>query len=73
VGDWELAEYTANQMLEHDAAYGGSHLAIALVLEQRNDAAGEKRELAEARRFWRDADSDLPELKLIATAIGSSN
>ena len=27
VGDWELAECMAGQMLEHDAAYGGSHLA----------------------------------------------
>ena len=27
VGDWELADYTARQMIEHDGAYGGSHLA----------------------------------------------
>ena len=25
VGDWDLAESMARQMLEHDAAYGGSH------------------------------------------------
>ncbi len=28
VGDWDLAEYTALQMIDHDAAYGGSHLAL---------------------------------------------
>ena len=26
-GDWGLAEYTADQMIEHDTAYAGSHLA----------------------------------------------
>jgi tetratricopeptide (TPR) repeat protein len=71
-GDWQLAEYTALQMLDHDAAYGGSHLAVALVLEQQGDTAGEKREMKEARRYWRDADKDLPELKQIATAMASS-
>jgi hypothetical protein len=36
-GDSELAERMAGQMLEHDPAYGGSHLA--LVAEHRGDAA----------------------------------
>ena len=68
-GQWELAEYTAAQMLEHDAAYGGSHLALALVLQYRGDAAGAERELAAARRLWREADPDLAELRLMeATA-----
>jgi hypothetical protein len=30
VGDWELAEHTGRQKLEHDAAYRGSHYALAL-------------------------------------------
>jgi Tfp pilus assembly protein PilF len=64
-GDWELAEYTAGQMLDHDAAYGGSHFAMALVLRHNGDAAASDRELQAARRFWRDADPDLPELNLI--------
>jgi len=68
VGDWDLAEHTARQMLEHDPAYGGSHLAMALVLGHQGDSAGEARELAAARRYWRDADRDLPELKSIAVA-----
>jgi tetratricopeptide (TPR) repeat protein len=65
-GDWELAEHTAKQMLDHDPNYGGSHLAMALVLEHRGDAAGAARELEAARGFWRDADPELPELKRIA-------
>lgn len=66
VGDWELAEFIAMQMLDHDAAYGGSHLALALVLQQRKDDAGAAREMEAARKYWRDADADLAELKLIA-------
>ncbi len=70
-GDWTLAEFTARQMLDHDSAYGGSHLALALVLEHKGDIAAAKREMAEARKYWRDADADLMELKEIATAMGS--
>ena len=68
VGDWDLAGFIAAQMLDHDAAYGGSHLAQALVLRQRGDAAGYGREIETARRHWRDADSDLAELKQLASA-----
>jgi len=68
-GDWELAEYTAKQMLDHDSAYGGSHLAMALVLEHKGDSASAKKELAEAKRYWKDADRDMAELKQIDTAM----
>lgn len=64
-GDWQLAEYTARQMLEHDPAYGGSHYALALVLRNAGDTAGAATELAAARKGWHDADSDLPELREI--------
>ena len=70
-GDWELAEYTAAQMLDHDPAYGGSHLAMALVLRRAGDAAGTTRHCEAARRYWRDADPDLPELLLITEASAS--
>jgi tetratricopeptide (TPR) repeat protein len=65
-GDWELAEHSAAQMLDHDGAYAGSHLAMALVLKHKGDVAGAARAFASAQRAWRDADSDLPELGLIA-------
>ena len=52
-GDWELAEFLAAQMLDHDAAYGGSHLALALVLRHQGDDAGAAREIEAARRYWR--------------------
>jgi hypothetical protein len=49
-------------MLEHDPAYAGSHLALALVARQRGDLALEEQETAAARKYWRDADRDLKEL-----------
>ena len=65
VGDWELAEHTAGQMLEHDPSYGGSHLALAAVAAHKGDRALAERELLAAESCWRDADPDLPELALV--------
>ena len=72
-GDWELAEYTAGQMLEHDAAYGGSHLAMALVLQKKGDDAGAAREFQAAMRGWQDADPDLAELKRIPKKVAEAS
>jgi tetratricopeptide (TPR) repeat protein len=60
---WDLAEFLALQMVEHDAAYGGSHLSLALVLRHKGDEPGAARAIEAAKRYWRDADPDLPELK----------
>lgn len=68
LGEWELAEFTAGQMLDHDPAYGGSHLAMALVLLHKGDEAGAAREFAEAERLWPDADADLAELAVITAS-----
>jgi tetratricopeptide (TPR) repeat protein len=65
-GDWKLARHTAEQMLDHDPAYGGSHLAMALVLAQEGNSAAGAREMEEAGRYWRDADKDLPEMAQVA-------
>ena len=62
VGDWDLAEYTARQMLEHDGAYGGGHLALALVARERGETELAQREAAAARKYWQDADRDMKEL-----------
>jgi tetratricopeptide (TPR) repeat protein len=65
VGDWDLAESTARQMLEHDPAYAGAHLAMALVSVHAGRTEQAERAFAEARRYWQDADGDLPERKQI--------
>ena len=62
VGEWDLAEHVARQMIDHDPAYGGGHYALALASRHRGDVAAADRALAEAERLWRDADADLAEL-----------
>jgi hypothetical protein len=49
-------------MLEHDSAYAGSHLALALVARERGDLELAQSEAAAARKYWKDADSNLEEL-----------
>jgi tetratricopeptide (TPR) repeat protein len=65
VYDWELAEHTARQMMEHDPNYAGSHLAMAAVAAHKGDGSVAARSLEAAERAWRDADPDLPELRQI--------
>jgi tetratricopeptide (TPR) repeat protein len=58
-GDWELAAYTADQMVEHDPAYPGAHVEQAAVARHAGDAARAEREMETARRGWADADPDV--------------
>jgi tetratricopeptide (TPR) repeat protein len=67
-GDWEFARWAAQQMIDHDGAYAGSHYAMGLVLAQSGDAAGTRRAFATAARLWRQADPSLPELVKILSA-----
>ena len=69
VGEWELAEYTARQMMEHDASYAGSHFALALVAEHKGDLAAKQLELSAAEKLWTRADADLPELRQIRAKL----
>jgi tetratricopeptide (TPR) repeat protein len=64
-GEWELAGWLARQMLEHDPNYAGTHYALALVAEHKGDAAVSRAEFDLAKKFWKNADADLPELKRI--------
>jgi tetratricopeptide (TPR) repeat protein len=65
-GDWELVEYTAQQILAHDSAYAGGHYLMALVAEHNGATADAARHFGEAKRYWSFADADLPELKRTA-------
>ena len=56
--DWDLAEFTAKQMADHDSYFGGTHYALGLVAEHKGDAAGARREFAEAEHAWSHADPD---------------
>jgi tetratricopeptide (TPR) repeat protein len=69
VGEWELAEYTARQMLEHDRSYAGSHFAWALVAEHKGDLETKRTEFSAAEKLWAKADADLPELRQIRAKL----
>jgi tetratricopeptide (TPR) repeat protein len=72
VGDWQFAEYVARQMLEHDAAYAGTHYALALVAERKGDHSTAQKEFALALKYWQKADADLPEVADARAKIASS-
>jgi tetratricopeptide (TPR) repeat protein len=59
VGDWDLAGWTARQMVEHDPNYAGSHHALALVAEHAGDAQTARAERALVAKYWKNADPDL--------------
>ncbi len=61
-GDWEFAAWAAQQMLEHDPNYAGSHYAAALSARQAGDLATTQREFAAAARLWARADPALAEM-----------
>ena len=69
MGDWDLAETMGRHMLEHDSAYAGTHLAVALVAERRGDRSAAATAYGDAARYWRDADPGLPELTAIRRAL----
>jgi tetratricopeptide (TPR) repeat protein len=62
-GDWDIARWAAAEMLDHDAQYAGSHLAMALVAEHAGDAKTAAAERSLVEKYWRDADQGLQELK----------
>jgi tetratricopeptide (TPR) repeat protein len=64
-GDWEYAGWAAQQMIDHDPKYGGTHFALALVASHRGERGRARAELELAGRYWRHADPDLPEIHTI--------
>ena len=71
IGDWELVEFTAKQMLEHDAAYGGSHYLAALVAQKKGDATTAAHHLTEMRKNFSAADADLDEVRVALRGASS--
>ena len=71
-GDWDLAEFTAQQMIEHDPHYAGGHFALGLVARHRGNSNAAQRHFAEAEKLWSKADKDLPELVLIRDGLSAS-
>jgi tetratricopeptide (TPR) repeat protein len=59
--DWELAEFTAQQMIEHDPSYAGGYYALGLAVEHRAGEAA-REQFVKAENRWASADTDLAEL-----------
>jgi tetratricopeptide (TPR) repeat protein len=59
IGDWELANYAARKMVQHDPSYAGGHFAQGLVAEHLGDAPTARLEFAAAEKLWSKADADV--------------
>jgi tetratricopeptide (TPR) repeat protein len=59
LGDWELADYTARKLVQHDPSYAGGHFAQGLVAEHLGDATTARLEFAAAEKLWSKADADV--------------
>ncbi len=70
-GDWNLAEFTAREMIQHDPTYAGGYFALGLVAEHAGDSAKAREQFAAAEKFWSKADKDLPELQRIHQGVSA--
>lgn len=61
-GDWDLAEFTAHQVIEHDPSYAGGYYALGLVAEHNGANAAAREQFAQAAQRWSKADPEIPEL-----------
>jgi tetratricopeptide (TPR) repeat protein len=61
-GDWDLAAFAAQQMVDHDPSYAGGYFALGMVAAHRGATAEARQQFARAAKLWHSADADLPEL-----------
>lgn len=60
--DWELAEFTARQMIEHDPSYAGGYYGLGLALEHNGANAAAREQFVQAENRWAKADAEMTEL-----------
>jgi tetratricopeptide (TPR) repeat protein len=70
-GDWELAEFTAHEMIEHDPSYAGGYYALGLVDEHRAKQSSARQQFVQAEKLWSKADSELSELVQIRQKLAA--
>ena len=66
-GEWNVADWAAQQMIAHDARYAGGHFAAGLVAEHRGERDAAHQAFERAGTLWNKADPGLPELSKIRT------
>ena len=69
--DWDLAAFTAQQMIEQDPSYAGGYFALGLAVQHAGDDAKARQHFAKAEKLWSKADKDLPELGRIREMIAA--
>jgi tetratricopeptide (TPR) repeat protein len=72
-GDWNLAEFTARQMIDHDPSYAGGYYALGLAAEHSGDTASAHHNFQMAEKLWSRADPGLPELVSIQDKLRAKN
>jgi tetratricopeptide (TPR) repeat protein len=70
-GDWDLSEFTAQQMVAHDPSYAGGYFALGLAEQHRGDESAALTQFKMAEKLWANADADLPELKQVRDKLGA--
>lgn len=70
--DWDLARYTAEQLIQRDPFYAGGHFALALVAEHNGETDGARLMFAQAAKLWSGADPSLPEMRVVRQRLGGS-
>jgi protein-disulfide isomerase/Tfp pilus assembly protein PilF len=65
MGEWALAELTAQDMIQLDPSYAGGYYALGLAAENQNNSVLASQQFAVAERLWSEADRDLPELQVL--------
>jgi tetratricopeptide (TPR) repeat protein len=68
-GDWDLAEFTAHQIIEHDPSYAGGYYALGLTYEHRGEQAAAREQFVQAEKSWSKADAEMPELVQVRQKI----
>lgn len=69
--DWGLAEFTAEQMIQHDPSYAGGYFALGMATEHAGEGGKAKQQFAMAEKLWSKADKDLPELGRIREKVAA--
>jgi len=71
-GDWNLAEFTARQMIDHDPSYAGGYYALGLAVEHNGASAAAREQFAQAAKRWSKADPEMPEFAPLRQKLAAS-
>ena len=71
-GDWELAEFVAKQMIDHDPSFAGGYYALAVTEAHAGNNTAARAQFDKAAKLWDKADADLPELSEVRQKVAAA-